>query len=250
MPRREGARTRASSSTPGKFDDPQRDGPLRGTGIRHSKLPSEQRVPPKEQRATGAAAAEFLNGLNPSAPQYDPMSKSLNQPITLSKAAARHIWLQAQQAVEPRRRSATGRGNARAVEHLGYVQIDTINVIERCHHHILWTRIPEYQRAHLRQAQTRRQDGVRILDACAVLCPDQGHAAISFPRCSAIGWRRGRGTARSSPRRCAGCSASSARTARCPSATSTMRCWSRRTMPGRAASRRSARCNWRSTPAR
>jgi len=34
------------------------------------------------------------------------------------------------------------------------VQIDTINVIERCHHHILWTRIPGYRRAHLHQAQT------------------------------------------------------------------------------------------------
>jgi len=40
------------------------------------------------------------------------------------------------------------------VEHLGYVQIDTINVIERCHHQILYTRIPGYQRDHLRQAQT------------------------------------------------------------------------------------------------
>jgi uncharacterized protein YcaQ len=40
------------------------------------------------------------------------------------------------------------------VGHLGYVQIDTINVIERCHHHILWTRIPGYRRAHLHQAQT------------------------------------------------------------------------------------------------
>jgi hypothetical protein len=43
---------------------------------------------------------------------------------------------------------------AAAVEHLGYVQIDTINVIERCHHHILWTRIPNYRRADLRQAQS------------------------------------------------------------------------------------------------
>jgi uncharacterized protein len=34
------------------------------------------------------------------------------------------------------------------------VQIDTINVIERCHHHILWTRIPAYRRADLRQAQS------------------------------------------------------------------------------------------------
>ncbi len=40
------------------------------------------------------------------------------------------------------------------MEHLGYVQIDTINVIERCHHQILYTRIPGYQRDHLRQAQT------------------------------------------------------------------------------------------------
>ena len=39
-----------------------------------------------------------------------------------------------------------------AVEHLGYVQIDTINVIERSHHHILWTRIPAYRRADLAAA--------------------------------------------------------------------------------------------------
>jgi uncharacterized protein YcaQ len=40
------------------------------------------------------------------------------------------------------------------VEHLGYVQIDTIHVIERSHHHILFTRIPEYRREHLQQAQS------------------------------------------------------------------------------------------------
>jgi uncharacterized protein YcaQ len=34
------------------------------------------------------------------------------------------------------------------------VQIDTINVIERCHHHILFTRIPNYRRADLRHAQS------------------------------------------------------------------------------------------------
>ena len=52
------------------------------------------------------------------------------------------------------RRSATGPAATRAaVEHLGYVQIDTINVIERCHHQILYTRIPAYRRADLHQAQ-------------------------------------------------------------------------------------------------
>jgi uncharacterized protein YcaQ len=34
------------------------------------------------------------------------------------------------------------------------VQIDTINVIERCHHHILYSRIPAYRRADLKQAQS------------------------------------------------------------------------------------------------
>ena len=42
----------------------------------------------------------------------------------------------------------------KAVEHLGYVQIDTINVIERSHHHILFTRIPGYRREDLATAQT------------------------------------------------------------------------------------------------
>ena len=34
------------------------------------------------------------------------------------------------------------------------MQINTINVIERCHHHILHIRIPGYERAHLHQAQS------------------------------------------------------------------------------------------------
>ncbi|MBU6463796.1 MAG: winged helix DNA-binding domain-containing protein [Bradyrhizobium sp.] len=41
-----------------------------------------------------------------------------------------------------------------AVEHLGYVQIDTINVVERSPHHVLWTRIPDYRRADLHHAQS------------------------------------------------------------------------------------------------
>lgn len=36
-------------------------------------------------------------------------------------------------------------GAAQAIEHLGYVQIDTIAVIERAHHHCLWTRVAGYR---------------------------------------------------------------------------------------------------------
>jgi uncharacterized protein YcaQ len=68
--------------------------------------------------------------------------------------AARRIWLRAQR-LDAREPFGSGpEATAAAVAHLGYVQIDTINVIERCHHHILWTRIPAYRRADLRQAQS------------------------------------------------------------------------------------------------
>ncbi len=76
------------------------------------------------------------------------------QPRALTLPEARRIWLHAQRLDE---RAPFGEGpaaTARAIEHLGYVQIDTINVIERAHHHILFSRIPAYRRADLHQAQT------------------------------------------------------------------------------------------------
>ncbi len=72
----------------------------------------------------------------------------------LTKAAARRLWLCAQRLDTRAPFGAGPEAVAAAVEHLGYVQIDTINVIERSHHHILWNRIPEYRRADLRQAQS------------------------------------------------------------------------------------------------
>jgi uncharacterized protein len=75
-------------------------------------------------------------------------------PLPLSRARARRIWLHAQR-LDMAQPFGDGPAAVRqAVEHLGYVQIDTINVIERCHHHILYARIPGYQRTHLRQAQS------------------------------------------------------------------------------------------------
>jgi uncharacterized protein len=72
----------------------------------------------------------------------------------LTKTQAKQIWLRAQRLDSSAPFGAGPQAVAAAVEHLGYVQIDTINVIERCHHHILWTRIPDYKRADLRQAQS------------------------------------------------------------------------------------------------
>src|SRR5437879_1580067 len=76
------------------------------------------------------------------------------KPHPLTKSEARRIWLRAQRLDTPAPFGDGPEATAAAVEHLGYVQIDTINVIERCHHHILFSRIPDYRRADLRQAQS------------------------------------------------------------------------------------------------
>ncbi|WP_374029088.1 winged helix-turn-helix domain-containing protein [Bdellovibrio bacteriovorus] len=77
--------------------------------------------------------------------------------MKISKAHARRMWLRAQRLDE---KTPFGKGvsaTEAAVEHLGYVQIDTIHVIERCHHHILFTRIPAYTRKDLFAAQSKNK---------------------------------------------------------------------------------------------
>jgi uncharacterized protein YcaQ len=81
------------------------------------------------------------------------MPRSSKLPV-LTKREARALWLRAQRLDVVSPFGAGPEATRAAVEHLGYVQIDTINVIERCHHHILWTRIPEYKRDDLRCAQS------------------------------------------------------------------------------------------------
>ncbi len=77
-----------------------------------------------------------------------------HKPLSLSAEQARRIWLSAQR-LDEREPFGAGPAAARAaVEQLGYVQIDTINVIERCHHHILCARIPAYRRSDLSHLQS------------------------------------------------------------------------------------------------
>src|SRR5215469_5686355 len=82
------------------------------------------------------------------------MPRTEAHPLIVAKPQARRIWLSAQR-LDVRAPFGDGPDATRlAVEHLGYVQIDTINVIERSHHHVLYTRIPGYERAHLHRAQS------------------------------------------------------------------------------------------------
>lgn len=53
-----------------------------------------------------------------------------------------------------------GRGKSatlKAIEHLGYIQIDTISVVERAHHHVLWSRVNNYQPRFLNQLVKERK---------------------------------------------------------------------------------------------
>jgi uncharacterized protein len=76
------------------------------------------------------------------------------KPVTLSPARARAIWMAAQGLDRTEPFGAGPAAALAAIGQLGYVQIDTINVIERCHHHILYSRIPAYRRADLSLLQS------------------------------------------------------------------------------------------------
>ena len=62
--------------------------------------------------------------------------------VTIPLALARRIWIAAQGLDRDAPFGSGAKATLAAVEHLGYVQIDTIHVIERWHPHILFTRIP------------------------------------------------------------------------------------------------------------
>jgi hypothetical protein len=74
--------------------------------------------------------------------------------VQLTSVQARRIWLHAQRLDTTEPFGSGPKATPAAVAHLGYLQIDTIYVIERSHHHILYTRIPTYRREHLHQAQS------------------------------------------------------------------------------------------------
>lgn len=72
---------------------------------------------------------------------------------TVPAAKLRRIALESQGLLKT---APFGRGkNAtrKAIETIGYVQIDTISVVSRAHHHVLHSRVPNYHPKHLNQLQ-------------------------------------------------------------------------------------------------
>lgn len=81
--------------------------------------------------------------------------KTPSSPASVPAVEGRRIVLTAQGLLGGPRFPDGKAGALAAIEHLGYVQIDTISVVERAHHHVLWSRVPGYSPALLHELQAR-----------------------------------------------------------------------------------------------
>jgi hypothetical protein len=70
--------------------------------------------------------------------------------VKISNSEAREIVL--------RQQGLTGSNGStiEVINHLGYVQIDSINVIERAHHHTLWSRCPHFRPPELEELHAKQ----------------------------------------------------------------------------------------------
>jgi len=99
-------------------------------------------------------------------------------PLRPQQIHARRLWLRAQRLDEHAPVLATARATRAAVEHLGYVQIDTINVIERCHHQDPLHAHPRIPARPSAPGADGRQDGVRNTGRMRCLRADSGPAVL------------------------------------------------------------------------
>ena len=73
--------------------------------------------------------------------------------LTLSLVDARKLILHSQR-LHSRREFGTGvNATLAAIEHLGYVQLDTLSVVARAHLHTLWNRLQKFKPDHIDQLQ-------------------------------------------------------------------------------------------------
>jgi hypothetical protein len=68
---------------------------------------------------------------------------------TLTNALARRVFLDRHALAEPPTGRADGAALLALIDRIGFVQVDSINTVERAHHMILWARRPAYRPAAL-----------------------------------------------------------------------------------------------------
>jgi len=76
---------------------------------------------------------------------------------SLSTQQARKLVLLSQKLPPLKQTGPPIEGTLSAIDHLGYIQIDTISAIQRAHHHTLWNRNPRYNNSHIDQLLEKKQ---------------------------------------------------------------------------------------------
>ncbi|MDA0525375.1 winged helix-turn-helix domain-containing protein [Methanococcoides alaskense] len=76
---------------------------------------------------------------------------------SLSIQQARKLVLLSQRLPPANQTGSAIAATLSAIEHLGYIQIDTISAVQRAHHHTLWNRNPRYKTSHLDQLLADKQ---------------------------------------------------------------------------------------------
>lgn len=103
----------------------------------------------------------------------------------LSIQQARKLALASQGLLSKRPFGAGRNGALAAIRHLGYIQIDSISVIERAHHHALWTRVPGYRVQHLDELQIKTRQIFEYWSHAAAYLPIEDYR-FCLPRMHAI----------------------------------------------------------------
>lgn len=104
--------------------------------------------------------------------------------ITLSKQQAQRVALLSQGLGQEKSNTKNASATLRTIEKMSYVQIDSISVVERAHHHTLWSRQSHYQPAFLDKLIQQKHIFEYWSHAAAYL-PMQDYR-FSLPRKSAI----------------------------------------------------------------
>lgn len=76
---------------------------------------------------------------------------------SLSTEQARKLVLLSQRVPPAKQAGRATEATLSAIEHLGYIQIDTISVVQLAHHHTLWNRNPRYQPNQLDQLVSEKR---------------------------------------------------------------------------------------------
>jgi len=76
---------------------------------------------------------------------------------SISIQQARKLVLLSQRLPPAKQTGSSITATLSAIEHLGYIQIDTISAIQRAHHHTLWNRNPRYKTSHLNELIADKQ---------------------------------------------------------------------------------------------